>query len=182
VADPSWNEEGGAVLSRQFDRAALYALKAYALCQEYPNELGGLSARVGDDGVPFPIAHSILDKAESLKLKSERFRHLCDHSDSDGYYIPLDFELPLNLKLSPDPDSPGEDLSISVGSTSRLLSELVELNRTLGLQGRWDTRKDAMNVDFPAEQDVRDLHYGWYLMEGFARTSLEHRMPICFDG
>ncbi len=82
-----WTEEGEAALSVQYQYGALQALRAYAALQEYPLD--------GPGGAPsFDEKHPSLMKVYHQNAPT-RYRHLIEHSDCDGFYVPCDFPDPL---------------------------------------------------------------------------------------
>lgn len=69
-------------------------------------------AALAIEGIAAPDEDGVIDKEQD----TQRFKHLCNHSDCEGYYLPLDFAEPFCKE-------PGE----SCGSAVRLKSELEEL-------------------------------------------------------
>ena len=71
------------------------------------------------------------------KDKDVRKSHLLNHSDSDGWYIPEEFPDPILLLKSGTAND-----YLSIGSSNRLLAELMEISATLfelqGAQEIWD--------------------------------------------
>lgn len=66
---------------------------------------------------------------EKVRDETTRFdSHLLCHSDSAGYYVPVDFEDPLFL-----PDEAGVEGGGIVGSSQRLLAELSGIASSIGI-------------------------------------------------
>lgn len=118
--------------------------------------------------------------AEDGSAPECRFAHLMDHSDTEGYYIPVDFPAPIHVP---------EDSEITggiVGSSHRLLAECEELAKHLGLPADIDPESDAI-WDAAENQGSGD---GWekYGVESFtclrlmhaARASIKNRSAIVF--
>jgi hypothetical protein len=179
----AWSEEGDSVLTRQFGFGSLHALRTYALRVEFPDALKGVKAYKNDQGEDVDLVAAVYERASELKLESNRFRHLCDHSDVHGFYIPVAFDPPQHLD-----DPTREEVEIDclkktpVGSSVRILQELEELNEHLCIRSVWDTRERGLGPAETDDPDMTEVHFGWKLMEGFARTSVERNLPICFDG
>jgi hypothetical protein len=181
VENADWCEEGGSALTRQFPREHLYALRAYAWRLEFPDVLGPGRTGLASADERHDSSVSTLDKAEQLKLKSSRFPHLCNHeSDSEGYYIPVGFDVPRWI-LDPETPEGGGEHRTPIASSVGLMKELAELNATLDVKTPW-VLSEFMPRSSGEDDDLREVRYGWILLEGFARTSVEKRLPICFDG
>lgn len=181
--DLDWSEEGGTALTRQLPRSALHALRTYALRLEFPEALGKARAYRNEKGEDVDLVGATYEKADELKLESERFAHLFAASDVHGYYLPAAFDPPQKLKDPAWTEGRFDFLKwIPVGSSVRLLQELEELNESLGIRSRWDVRDMGTGPSETGDEVLGQVHYGWKLLEGFARTSVETRLPICFDG
>lgn len=89
--------------------------------------------------------------------------HLANHSDSSGFYVPVDFERPFRQDVD-DPPLPGG----SVGSSQRLLAELTELAPYLGV--------DANHPQ--AIKPRSELHEGWQTLFTAAQISVQHGTAI----
>lgn len=63
-----------------------------------------------------------------------RFTHLIHHSDAEGFYLPIDFPLPLN----------GDVVGGTVGSSVALRRELRELAQVLGIPDGIDPEGDEL--------------------------------------
>jgi hypothetical protein len=85
-----WTDEGETALSVQYHYVALQALRAYAAYREYP-----LTEPFKLDGSPH--RHPSLMKIY-IQNAPTRYRHLIDHSDCEGFYLPCDFPDPVPLR------------------------------------------------------------------------------------
>lgn len=54
--------------------------------------------------------------------KQSTLSHLVNHSDCEGYYLPVDFPQPTWISTTREPES-----ALSIGSSQRLLEELCEM-------------------------------------------------------
>jgi hypothetical protein len=117
--------------------------------------------------LPLPVQalHALRDTVPSASLSPHSFRHLLDHSDFQGFYLPIRFADPLWI---PDPrwadhpwfqDRP-ELQKTSVGSVPELLEELAELQ--------------------PHAQG--GARTAWTALDRLARLSAQTGVPICLDG
>jgi hypothetical protein len=105
--------------------------------------------------------------------------HLVYHSDCEGFYVPLDFPLPL---VSSEED---DVLGGIVGSSYHLLIELVELAPAIDIQlDNGDLSKETIkklirnrqrdNHPFEIERSV------WFTLFESARKSIEYKTAIRF--
>lgn len=112
---------------------------------------------------------------ETLMFES----HLLCHSDSDGYYIPVDFEDPLYLSEGAAPDGPG-----MVGSSQRLRTELAGIASAIGLQLEADGGLSADQIE--AVQRAEEHHpfaterYTWMVLYLACQASIEGGHAIVF--
>lgn len=126
--------------------SALHILRRFAAKQD------------GWDGDRYKAAHGY-KSYESMDglydddyyLGRSKFPHLIDHSDCEGYYLPIDFEKPFFHK----------ELS-SVGSSVRLKAELETLKPDI----------DSKGGDYEKKL--------WDKMYSLACESVKHRLPIVF--
>lgn len=112
---------------------------------------------------------------ETLMFES----HLLCHSDSDGYYIPVDFEDPLYLAEGAAPDGAG-----MVGSSQRLRTELAGIASAIGIRLEADGRLSAAQIaaveraeghlPFASEQ------YTWMVLYRACQASIESGHAIVF--
>ncbi len=115
---------------------------------------------------------------EAIEEASTLFdTHLLCHSDAEGYYVPVDFE-----DVIFDPDDRGLPGG-SLGSTQRLMAELVEAAPELGItleHGRLsDAEVTAINADGGSGPYWRE-RLVWLTMFEAARVSLADKTMIVF--
>lgn len=83
----SWSDEGEVALAVQYHYRSLQALRAFAAYQEYPL------------GQPFALDAAPEDHPSLARIYYQnaptRFRHLIDHSDCAGFYLPSEFDPPV---------------------------------------------------------------------------------------
>ncbi|MGZ3424514.1 MAG: hypothetical protein ACXVEE_42030, partial [Polyangiales bacterium] len=101
--------------------------------------------------------------------------HLLVHSDCEGYYVPVDF-----AEVVFDDELPGGML----GSSQRLMRELVEVAPALGITLENGTLSDAetRRINKIAETDgplYREL-LAWIALYEAARISIRDRCTIVF--
>lgn len=108
------------------------------------------------------------------------FDHLLLHSDSEGYYVPIEFDGVLIAKND-------ELAGGMVGSSQRLLAECLRLRDVLGIPEEIDPEADLLWE----AADAQGEGAGWlrYGVESFtcvrllhaARRSIEQRAAIVFS-
>lgn len=120
-----------------------------------------------------------LEKMYEGLIPFEPFNHLIDHSDSEGYYLPIDFEKPLNFEVKQT--GTARAWMCDVGSSQALLRELDELNKHFnmpgdyGQLGGYDELSAVISEgDFGAERWV------WGVMHWLARESVEKQLLFEF--
>jgi hypothetical protein len=91
--------------------------------------------------------------------------HLRCHANNGGFYVPVEFAEPLYAPLD-EPSLPGG----LVGSSQRLLAELLELAPDLGV-----------DPDHPEADRGKLLHEGWHTLHACARVSVAHGTAIWFQ-
>jgi len=174
-----WNEDGDMVVGHQIFHGTLAALTSYAYRLEFPDAFRKVDAYVKDNGEKVSLLDAVNERRRELKLESQRFPHLCG---SAVMWVPVAFDPPQAFEDPTQADQLFEDLRTTrVGSSVRLLEELMEINVSLGIQARWAV--PAFNLPDHGDEppELAGVYTGWLLMEGFARASLEHRTPICLD-
>jgi hypothetical protein len=109
--------------------------------------------------------------AETAHKKS----HLIWHSDCDGYYIPIDFPVPL-IK-----DVTSGDI---IGSSQGLLRELIAIAPTLGINLHdnklSNAESDRLNNIIRIGEEMEIELYVWTILFELASLSIEHRTAIVF--
>jgi hypothetical protein len=126
---------------------------------------------------PVPDGEDPADDPE-VEAQTEQFAsHLLCHSDSEGFYLPIDFDAV--LFSTEDDDLPGGML----GSSYRLRDELRLVAPALGiaLEGGELTdaeaaRLDAIDTDDPMWRE----NAAWFALFEAARLSIAHRAAIVF--
>ncbi|HEY1068124.1 MAG TPA: hypothetical protein VGE52_18520 [Pirellulales bacterium] len=103
--------------------------------------------------------------------------HLLCHSDSEGFYVPIEFDDPL---FADEGAIPGGML----GSSQRLLKELRDVAPKLGItliDGTLsDAEADRINSVINAEGRFWIEQTAWLSLFEAARLSIDHRTAICF--
>ena len=149
-----WNDEGDTVFAKQFSLHAWHALRYFATDQTVP-----VPGFIFDGAHPHPGVGTVCQTGRSPYL------HLIHHDDHRGFYLPVDFPKPFAVPLGEDPTH-----GPLAGSSIKLLRELN------ALLPRIDA---AMKTSGEAVARVKN---GWTFMQECARLSVQHRLPIIFDG
>ena len=140
------------------------------------HRLRGYAAHLELIGVPPAAPHSgpgyyaQLDEAYNDLSKIKRFRHLIDHEDNGGYYFPLDFAKPFELR----------ETGSSVGSSPRLLDELLDLNQHLQVPENHPMPGSpgfASIIDGDPWETEKDV---WAVLHWFARESVDRKLLLVF--
>ena len=107
-----------------------------------------------DDGAPT----GWLGKLAGRKPVQPKFRHLLDHSDSEGFYLPRD----LDDVIFDTAEPPREGLGYMVGSSVRLLAECREVAAAIDLPQDMDPEADELwdHLDEPATDGPLWHRYG----------------------
>jgi hypothetical protein len=92
------------------------------------------------------------------RRRRRSFEHLMIHADSDGFYVPIDFEHPIVA---------GETM---VGSSQRLMRECQQLAALLGLPPELDPDSDELWE--AAEEDADEPHWRRYGIAAFTCQQL----------
>ncbi len=101
-----------------------------------------------------------------------RFPHLIHHSDNQGFWVPVDFAEPIVLDAKS---------FFVLGSSTRLLAELDDVNRSLGQTKDWGQLNSGERAS-PEGAPLPNVRYGWSVLHAAARISVEKNMPVVFDG
>ena len=122
----------------------------------------------GEDPTDDPVLED-----ESAEMES----HLRCHSDAEGFYFPIDFE---EVIFDDGNNLPGGML----GSTQRLMGELVTLAPCLGINLRDgaldDSEAERVNEQTEAEGPFWIEKIVWLSLFEAARLSLKYKSAICF--
>jgi len=193
--------EGAEWLQEGLD-AANRVLKEYRLpSHEEPKSLPVLHNRCSASGYPYSFLHYLrrvyahrkadpswiaepfppdAKASEDRLVRVEYGReesHLINHSDAEGFYLPVDFK---EVLYDHDEKVPGA----LIGSSFRLLEELVFVAPALGisLNGNELSDQEAMEIEraIDAEEDLHIEKLVWLSLFEAARLSIEHRTAIVF--
>lgn len=93
----------------------LHKLRGFAAHLEFKGDVPTSEDRDAN----YPLLRKIYDG----ELSTKKFQHLIEHSDSDGFYLPIDFAEPISLVI--------EETLNSCGSTFQLLNELNQIGPVL---------------------------------------------------
>jgi hypothetical protein len=108
------------------------------------------------------------------------FPHLIDHSDCDGYYIPCSFDTPIWINPSEiGMEEDHEDLTISVGSSEKLLKELEKINEYLKISPE-ETEDLEKFSEKLASDEWEFVKWSWAVLYNMCQQSLKFRQPIVF--
>jgi hypothetical protein len=126
---------------------------------------------------PFPADADPADDAQVEALTEQFESHLLYHSDTEGFYLPIDF--PDIVFSNEEDDLPGG----MVGSSHRLLDELRLVAPALGialvdgaLSDAEAARIDALDIAAPSWAE----HAAWLALFEAARLSVAHKTAIVF--
>lgn len=107
------------------------------------------------------------------------FDNLINHSDSEGYYIPLDFAVPLHFDV-PQSNGPGVWIC-DLGSSQALLRELDQLNIHLKMPGDYGDLGGYDQLSSLIENDEFGVEkWAWAVMHWLARVSVERSLLFEF--
>jgi hypothetical protein len=123
----------------------------------------------GEDPVEDPVLDEVMNWMDS---------HLLCHSDAEGFYVPIDFEDV--IVDNEDRELPGGLL----GSTQRLMAELVTVAPTLGIELKNGELSDAEAKRLNREAHKRASFWVekivWLSLFEAARISLKYKSVISF--
>lgn len=143
--------------------------RAVAYARNAPNEFATIN-RNGE-----PARDPYIDKELSVRMDC----HLICHSDCEGFYVPIDF--PDMLYAEDD----NEVLGVIVGSSQRLLAELIQAASLLEIHldeiGQLSDQEAAKLRDEDEESHRYSLERQvWFAYYESARTSVEYKTVITF--
>jgi hypothetical protein len=105
---------------------------------------------------------------------TQAFPHLIEHSDVDGWYVPVDFERPAWVAGVGDTEP-----LWSVGSSQRLLAELDALNEHLGIPGDYGQLGGGEACSALVAGDPWETHrWVWCVLHWLARESVAQRLIL----
>ena len=143
-----------------------HQLRAYAA--EFEATPAGVACEYEDQDQPED--HPRL-KRLGIDVPTE-FRHLIKHSDNSGFWFPVRFSNPVLI----DPET-----WLVAGSSHMLLDELDRLGVALNISRDWS---QLARGEYPAPKDdpCGGVKTGWAILRAAARLSVQHGLPIVFDG
>jgi hypothetical protein len=105
--------------------------------------------------------------------------HLLCHSDSDGFYLPIDFD-----EIIIDAEGGDRIPGGIVGSSYKLMRELIEIAPSLGIKLRAanlsDDEATRINTIAASEEGFWIEHLVWISLFEAARLSIEQKSAIVF--
>lgn len=111
------------------------------------------------------------------EVTSEMQSHLVCHSDAEGFYLPIDF---VQVLVDEEGELPGGML----GSTQRLMAELVTVAPALGIELKNGelSNAEAKRLNREAEKQASFWmeKMVWLSLFEAARISLKYKSAICF--
>lgn len=202
LADLRVNDEDGFEIYRKSFKRLNKVLKANDLpAHTEPEELPDLDNRSGLSSFPYSFLHYLRRFATHAKIKSNwkpkpfpesanpsedslvidelamLSSHLLCHSDSDGYYVPLDFPEPI---FADEKDIPGGMLGSSQGLLRELIAVAPYLSISLSGGELPDSEAGRINEIAEAEGPFWIEKAVWLSLYEAARLSIEYRTAICF--
>lgn len=124
------------------------------------------------------IGHELNEMYEK-RMPFGSFCHLINHSDSNGYYIPLDFAEPFTFDA---PSFDGEGTwKCDLGSCQALLRELDEMNKYLKVPGDYGELCGSARLEQEIKGDVFQTEkWVWAVMRWLARESVQRNLLFEF--
>jgi len=156
--------------------SALHVLRGLAVAYE---DLGIKVQTLSEDDLESAIAMTSMREQDA----PTRFRHLIDHSDAEGYYVPMEIGAPMGIEYQPPADElDAEDSveSVSIGSSLALLRELNELQTVLGLDGDMGELGEEAFERRVSEHRWPTAAHVWGVLRWYARESAGKRLFILF--
>lgn len=167
-----------------------------------PEHLPLLQSRAIDHGLPFSFLHHLRrfyayvvndfnwvpipegeNPADDPILDKEMYMmssHLLCHSDTEGFYVPIEFD-----DILIDEKNQGRICGGILGSSYRLMDELVEIAPKLGIQLNNQQLSDAeaekLNQEAASQAEFWIEKTVWLVLYEAARLSIEYKTAICFS-
>jgi len=151
-----WNDEGKVHYNHQFHGHGLWD---YAFWFDYRDELPEFVKWNADTRAIFSVPKA--QKTFPMVLNTHFYA---------GYIVPVDFPEVVRLKESVR----GESYERRVSSAPALLREIERINAFLQVPEDWDHKTFPPNL-FPAM-------FGLYELREILRLSVQHQLPVMFDG
>lgn len=143
-----------------------YLRRAYAYARQAPHEFA-----------PLPEGQSpTADRRLDAEMYTFAESHLVCHSDTEGYYVPIDFPEPIG-------DSRKKSLIGNViGSSQGAMRELIKTAPLLGIPVENGVLPDAVADEINAEEDgpLYIERKAWLLLFDALSHSLEHKAAVAF--
>jgi hypothetical protein len=162
---PSWRSRA---IFQSYPYAYLHHLRrvyAYSICDP--------------SWIPVGVASEV-ESSEDPVLEAETDKmvsHLLCHSDSEGFYLPIDFD---EILFDDKDRIPG----VILGSSFRLRDELIEIAGKLGIilndDVLSDSEADKINSSISRQDALCNEKMVWLSLFEAARLSIEHTTAICF--
>lgn len=159
-----WNDEGDVVYSEQ--GFGYNGLSDFARWQDYRDRLPTFEVRENDDYDRHPLRAIVQNEP-----KMPTYLQTACHSFHTGYFLPIDFERVIFVE--PFTIHNHWTFHHSVGSAPRLLTELNELGRMLGIDETWK---------WDATDPLARIKETFVQLLTVAKLSCEHDLPIIFHG
>ncbi|MCC6678711.1 MAG: hypothetical protein IT436_16385 [Phycisphaerales bacterium] len=163
-----WPDEGEVVFTEQAQGSGL-GLHTFATWLDYGDKLPEFEVMADDRYDRHPVR-----RIERTLHRAPTFPHLVQHSLYVGYFLPCDFVKPVVVRTI---HHGSISLPVQAGSTPRLVAELEAINDLL-----------RVPEDYPARWQEFESHPYRLIIMAFdqirraARLSLQHRLPLIFEG
>ncbi len=145
--------------------------------------------------------HPLLEDVYRGRYKIDKFRHLIEHSDCDGFYVPIDFPDPVSLDVRSSEFAEEEEAQkrswfsrifliffpqlnrsalTTIGSSQRLLAELDELNLSLKMKGDLGQLGQDQCRQMIEDDPWHNEKWVWATLHWLARESVERSLILEF--
>ncbi|MBX3076492.1 hypothetical protein KF913_21445 [Candidatus Obscuribacterales bacterium] len=127
----------------------------------------------------FSVIGHELNEINQGRLPLGKFKHLINHSDSNGFYIPVDFDDPFSFDVA---SSTGDgSWKCDIGSSNALLRELDELNQFLKVPGDVGQLNGTAVLDQQIAGDTfEEEKRVWGMLHWLARESVARSLLLEF--
>lgn len=130
-------------------------------------ELTGSKPSVKDAEV-----YSKLREIYDEKAETKRFSHLINHSDAEGYYLPIDFAEPVELMV--------EETQYSCGSCQQLLKELNEIGPVLFGEEYEQLKGPEVLWEIDDFDPFNTEKFVWTRLRWLLRNALKQNLALAF--
>lgn len=141
----------------------LHALRGFAAHIEMEGVEPDLAAKLGG----YKALRQMYDTS-----RSQKFEHLIEHSDCDGYYLPVEFSTPIELQ--------GQEAGQSVGSCQALLQELNSLTEALFGAGISQFRGPEVLWTIDPRDPFATEKFVWTRLRWLLRNAIRYQLLMCF--